>query len=77
MISDTHGKHRSIRHVPAGDILIHAGDITNAGSGPVHYDEEEEDVCRVMRQGERTRVVALVSECSRFHDRSVHDLQAN
>jgi len=31
MISDTHGKHREIRRIPAGDVLIHAGDITASG----------------------------------------------
>lgn len=30
-LSDTHGKHRSIREVPNGDVLIHAGDIQGAG----------------------------------------------
>lgn len=30
-ISDTHGKHREL-DIPDGDILIHAGDITSAGS---------------------------------------------
>jgi hypothetical protein len=30
-ISDTHGQHRSIRHLPPGDVLLHAGDITNVG----------------------------------------------
>lgn len=30
-ISDTHGSHRGIRHLPPGDILIHAGDITSTG----------------------------------------------
>lgn len=30
-ISDTHGKHRRIPHMPAGDVLLHAGDITNVG----------------------------------------------
>ena len=29
-ISDTHGKHRQI-NVPDGDVLLHAGDITNMG----------------------------------------------
>lgn len=29
-ISDTHGKHRKI-NLPDGDILLHAGDITNVG----------------------------------------------
>jgi Icc-related predicted phosphoesterase len=29
-ISDTHGKHRQLQ-IPKGDILIHAGDITNIG----------------------------------------------
>ena len=30
LISDTHGKHRDIK-LPKGDILIHAGDMTNVG----------------------------------------------
>jgi len=30
-ISDTHGMHRQVQ-VPAGDILIHAGDLTHQGS---------------------------------------------
>jgi len=29
-ISDTHGQHRNI-NVPAGDVLVHAGDITRVG----------------------------------------------
>ena len=29
-ISDTHGQHRSL-DIPDGDILIHAGDLTNGG----------------------------------------------
>ena len=31
LISDTHGLHRSV-DLPAGDILIHAGDLSNKGS---------------------------------------------
>lgn len=30
-ISDTHNKHRYIENVPDGDVIIHAGDITNQG----------------------------------------------
>lgn len=30
-ISDTHGRHRSISHMPPGDVLLHGGDITNSG----------------------------------------------
>ena len=30
MISDTHGQHKNIK-VPAGDLLIHAGDLTMSG----------------------------------------------
>lgn len=30
-ISDTHGKHAAIPPLPAGDVLIHAGDFTNTG----------------------------------------------
>ena len=30
-ISDTHGRHRKIMHMPPGDVLLHAGDITNCG----------------------------------------------
>ena len=31
LISDTHGLHSSL-HVPAGDILVHAGDLTDRGT---------------------------------------------
>jgi predicted phosphohydrolase len=31
-ISDTHGNHERMR-VPGGDVLIHAGDLTNMGTG--------------------------------------------
>lgn len=34
-ISDTHGKHRSIKHIPEGDILIHAGDLSPKGEQSV------------------------------------------
>ena len=30
-ISDTHNKHEDL-HIPEGDILIHAGDITESGT---------------------------------------------
>ena len=44
IISDTHGKHSQIKHalgdIPEGDILIHAGDISNVG--------EEYDVRRFL-----------------------------
>jgi Icc-related predicted phosphoesterase len=32
-IADTHGKHRKIGDLPTGDVLVHAGDFTNFGSG--------------------------------------------
>lgn len=32
-ISDTHNRHKSL-HVPDGDVLIHAGDISLKGSVP-------------------------------------------
>lgn len=31
MMSDTHGKHDEIYRVPEGDVLIHAGDVSNVG----------------------------------------------
>jgi predicted phosphodiesterase len=36
-ISDTHGKHRKI-NVPDGDVLLHAGDITNVGETKILED---------------------------------------
>lgn len=33
-ISDTHNKHQHIPPIPPGDILIHAGDLTNSGTEP-------------------------------------------
>eukprot|EP00644_Phytophthora_capsici_P016078 jgi/Phyca11/8442/fgenesh1_pm.PHYCAscaffold_28_\ len=31
-ISDTHAKHRNLKHIPDGDILLHCGDFTNRGT---------------------------------------------
>ncbi|CAH0480279.1 unnamed protein product [Peronospora belbahrii] len=30
-ISDTHSKHRKLTNIPAGDVLLHCGDMTNRG----------------------------------------------
>ena len=30
-ISDTHGRHKKLKNIPDGDVLIHAGDITPRG----------------------------------------------
>lgn len=40
-ISDTHNKHRELSHLPAGDILIHAGDFTLRGEVDVIEDLSE------------------------------------
>jgi len=37
-ISDTHGRHHDMPQIPAGDILIHAGDCTSNGSLPAIDD---------------------------------------
>ncbi len=34
VISDTHGLHSTIKRLPDGDILVHAGDFMNAGYDP-------------------------------------------
>ncbi|KAG7382807.1 hypothetical protein PHYPSEUDO_004315 [Phytophthora pseudosyringae] len=31
-ISDTHAKHRNLRNIPEGDVLLHCGDFTNRGT---------------------------------------------
>ncbi|ETL82800.1 hypothetical protein F441_17738 [Phytophthora nicotianae CJ01A1] len=31
-ISDTHAKHRNLRDIPEGDVLLHCGDFTNRGT---------------------------------------------
>jgi Icc-related predicted phosphoesterase len=31
-LSDTHGKHRNVQHVPEGDVLLHCGDFTHRGT---------------------------------------------
>jgi 3',5'-cyclic AMP phosphodiesterase CpdA len=36
VVSDTHGLHHRIESLPAGDILVHAGDFMNSG-----YDTED------------------------------------
>jgi Icc-related predicted phosphoesterase len=38
MISDTHGRHRELGEIPAGDLLIHGGDFTNMGEMDVLRD---------------------------------------
>lgn len=37
-ISDTHGDHRKIKNIPDGDVIIHAGDITNRGEIHILHD---------------------------------------
>ena len=32
-LSDTHGKHHSLKNLPFADIIIHSGDVSLAGSG--------------------------------------------
>jgi Icc-related predicted phosphoesterase len=34
VLSDTHGLHDTIKRLPEGDVLIHAGDFMNAGFNP-------------------------------------------
>jgi Icc-related predicted phosphoesterase len=34
VISDTHGLHNGIEDLPAGDVLVHAGDFMNSGYDP-------------------------------------------
>ena len=42
LISDTHGKHKQItEHLPGGDLLIHAGDISSMG-----YKHEIQQFCK-------------------------------
>lgn len=31
LISDTHGLHEKVDRLPAGDVLVHAGDFMNSG----------------------------------------------
>lgn len=31
-LSDTHGLHRRLKDMPAADVLIHTGDLTNNGT---------------------------------------------
>lgn len=37
-ISDTHNQHKSISHIPDGDVLIHAGDLTQSGTSVEMHD---------------------------------------
>jgi len=30
-ISDNHGRHKKIKNIPEGDVLVHAGDVTSSG----------------------------------------------
>ncbi len=40
-ISDTHGNHRDITHLPRGDVLVHAGDFTKSGETGTIQDLSE------------------------------------
>ena len=40
-ISDTHSLHEQIDELPAGDVLIHAGDLTGSGSIPKGFEAIE------------------------------------
>jgi predicted phosphodiesterase len=31
-LSDTHGKHRLVKDLPAADVIIHAGDMSKDGA---------------------------------------------
>lgn len=31
-LSDTHGKHRLLKNLPPADVIIHAGDVSRAGT---------------------------------------------
>ena len=42
-IADTHGNHRTIDGLPDGDVLVHAGDFTDFGSGRDDFLEWFED----------------------------------
>ena len=37
-LSDTHGKHRQLGPLPAGDVIVHSGDFTFAGSEEEAFD---------------------------------------
>jgi Icc-related predicted phosphoesterase len=61
VVSDTHGLHNRIESLPAGDILVHAGDFMNSG-----YDTE--DILSFDRWlGEQSFKHSVV--CAGNHDR--------
>lgn len=52
-ISDTHGRHREVSHLPRGDVLVHAGDLSN--SGKTETFEDVGDYFREFLGGNRTQ----------------------
>jgi Icc-related predicted phosphoesterase len=56
-ISDTHNKHKQItEHLPGGDLLIHAGDISSRG-----YKHEIQEFCKWFNSLENYNVKAFIA----------------
>jgi 3',5'-cyclic AMP phosphodiesterase CpdA len=61
VISDTHGLHDGIEDLPAGDVLVHAGDFMNSGYDPKdilsfnRWLGEQPFKCRVVCAGNHDR----------------------
>lgn len=53
-LSDTHGRHRKIRRVPDGDVLVHSGDLTRGGG-----IAEAEDLARWLGSLPHARKVVV------------------
>ena len=65
-ISDTHNKHKQItEHLPGGDLLIHAGDISSRG-----YKHEIQEFCKWFNSLENYTVKTFIAgnhEIGRAH----------
>ena len=59
-ISDTHNQHRDLKDMPAGDILIHAGDFTLVISDSVTCTEANVKDCAAATK--TTITVKIVEE---------------
>ena len=62
LMSDTHGKHRQVQ-LPAGDVLIHAGDFTKLGES-----HSVSDLCRLFQTCGFEEVICIAGN----HDISFH-----
>eukprot|EP01094_Clydonella_sp_ATCC50884_P022919 TRINITY_DN5376_c0_g1_i2.p1 TRINITY_DN5376_c0_g1~~TRINITY_DN5376_c0_g1_i2.p1 ORF type:complete len:249 (-),score=51.60 TRINITY_DN5376_c0_g1_i2:831-1577(-) len=67
-VSDTHGMHGYIKHVPEGDILVHAGDFSNTGE-----TEQVQSLVEWLRTQPHTYKIVIAGNHDLTFDRGNYD----